>query len=312
MLRLTLRRLALSIPLALVASMITFVLIPFLPGDAARALLGQNATAEQLAATREELGLNLPIWEQYWNWLTAAVRGDLGTSLISRQPVTEILNSRLEPSLSLIIGATVVASVVGVVLGVRAARRGFLGRFVDSTSIVALAIPDFWLGLVLVVLFAVQLRWFPPTGYVSFGTDPLLWLQCLVLPIITLSLPAMARIAKQTRDSMGTALDGSFVRTLRAASIRERSIVYRHALRNAAVPILTVIGLVFVGALSGTVAVETIFAIPGLGSTAVQATASRDLPLIQGVVVYFTLITIAVNLIVDLAYGYFNPRVRVK
>lgn len=312
MLRLTLRRLALSIPLALVASMITFLLIPFLPGDAARALLGPNATAEQLAATREELGLNLPIWQQYWNWLTAALHGDLGTSLISRQPVAEILNSRLEPSLSLIIGATLVASLVGIAMGVRGAKRGFFGRFVDSSSIVALAIPDFWLGLVLVVVFAVQLRWFPPTGYVPIGTDPLLWLQCLVLPVITLSLPALARISKQTRDSMSTALDGSFVRTLRAASVREQSVVYRHALRNAAVPILTVIGLVFVGALSGTVAVETIFAIPGLGSTAVQATASRDLPLIQGVVVYFTLITIAVNLIVDLAYGYFNPRVRAK
>ncbi|PTL72440.1 ABC transporter permease [Rathayibacter caricis DSM 15933] len=312
MLRLTLRRLALSIPLALVASMISFVLIPFLPGDAARALAGPTASAEQLAAIREELGLNLPLWEQYWNWLTAAVRGDLGTSLISRQPVTEILNSRLEPSLSLIIGATLVAAVVGVAMGVRAARRGVLGRVVDSTSLVALAIPDFWLGLVLVVVFAVQLGWLPPTGYVSLGTDPGLWLQSLVLPVVTLSLPALARVAKQTRDSMGTALDGTFVRTLRAAAIPEWSITYRHALRNAAVPILTVIGLVFVGALSGTVAVESIFAIPGLGSAAVQATSSRDLPLIQGVVVYFTVITIVVNLLVDLAYGYFNPRVRVK
>jgi peptide/nickel transport system permease protein len=292
--------------------MITFLLIPFLPGDAARALLGPNATAEQLAATREELGLNLPIWQQYWNWLTAALHGDLGTSLISRQPVAEILNSRLEPSLSLIIGATLVASLVGIAMGVRGAKRGFFGRFVDSSSIVALAIPDFWLGLVLVVVFAVQLRWFPPTGYVPIGTDPLLWLQCLVLPVITLSLPALARISKQTRDSMSTALDGSFVRTLRAASVREQSVVYRHALRNAAVPILTVIGLVFVGALSGTVAVEFIFAIPGLGSAAVQATSAHDFPIIQGVVVYFTFIVIAVNLLVDLAYGYFNPRVRVS
>ena len=312
MVRLTLRRLAFSIPLALVASMISFVLMGFLPGDAARALLGPNATAEQLAVVRDELGLNLPLWQQYWNWLVGALHGDLGTSLISRQPVTEILNSRLEPSLSLIIGATLVASVVGIVMGIRAARRGFLGRFVDSSSIVALAIPDFWLGLVLIVIFAVNLHWFPPTGYVSLSTNPLLWLQCLVLPVITLALPALARIAKQTRDSMGVALDGTYVRTLRAASIREQSIVYRHGLRNAAVPVITVIGLVFVGALGGTVAIESIFAIPGLGSTAVQATASRDLPLIQGVVVYFTLITIVVNLIVDLAYGYFNPRVRTK
>lgn len=312
MLRLILRRLALSIPLALIASMISFVLVPFLPGDAARALLGPNATAAQLAAAREELGLNLPLWQQYWNWLTGALQGDLGTSLISRQPVTELLNARLEPSLSLIIGATLVASIIGIAMGIRAARRGVLGRVVDSSSILALAIPDFWLGLVLVVIFAVQLRLLPPTGYVPITDDPGMWAMSLILPIITLSLPALSRIAKQTRDSMATALDGTYVRTLRAAAVKENSIIYKHALRNAAVPILTVIGLVFVGALGGTVAIESIFAIPGLGSTAVQATASRDLPLIQGVVVYFTLITIVVNLIVDLAYGYFNPRVRVK
>ena len=310
MLRLVRRRLAWSVPLLLVASVISFVFVALLPGDPARSLLGQNATPQQVAAVRDQLGLDRPLWEQYWNWLRGAVHGDLGSSLITRQPVTSLLNDRLEPSLSLIIGATLVASIVGVTLGIRGARRGPLGRVVDAVSVVGIAIPDFWLGLMLIVVFAVQWSLFPPTGYVPIVDDPAGWLTSLVLPVITLAIPATAIIAKQTRDAISASLDRTFVRTLRAAGASDRSIVYRHALKNAAIPILTVVGLVFIGALSGTVAVESIFAIPGLGSTAVQATSAADLPLIQGVVVYFTLIVIVVNLLVDLAYGYFNPRVR--
>jgi peptide/nickel transport system permease protein len=275
-------------------------------------LLGLNATPEQLAAARHELGLDRPLLTRYVEWLSHAVRGDLGTSLINKTSVTGQLNDRLGASLSLIVGATLVATVVGVAMGIRGARRGLAGRLVDGVSILGLAVPDFWLGLVLVVVFAVQLGWFPPTGYVAFGDDPAGWLQSIVLPVITLSVAAVAIIAKQTRDAVATALDRPFARTLRAAGVSERSLIYRHALRNAAIPILTVVGLVFVGALSGTVAVEFIYSIPGLGSTAVTATSSHDFPLIQGTVIYFTLIVVVVNLLVDLAYGYFNPRVRVS
>jgi len=302
--------LAWSVPLLLVASVVSFVFVALLPGDPARSLLGQNATAEQVAAAREQLGLDQPLWEQYWTWLRNALHGDFGSSLFTRQPVTELLNDRLEPSLSLIVGATLVASLVGVTLGIRGARRGALGKVVDAASVVGIAIPDFWLGLMLIVLFAVQWSLLPPTGYVPLVDDPAGWLESLVLPVVTLAVPATAIIAKQTRDAVSTALDRTFVRTLRAAGVSDRSVVYRHALKNAAIPILTVVGLVFIGALSGTVAVESIFAIPGLGRTAVQATTSADLPLVQGVVVYFTLIVIVVNLLVDLAYGYFIPRVR--
>ncbi|MEU1178622.1 ABC transporter permease [Streptomyces sp. NPDC005820] len=310
MVRLVLRRLAWAVPLALVASVISFVLVALLPGDAARSLLGQNATDAQVDAARHELGLDRPLWTQYWRWLSRALHGDLGTSLINRQPVTGQLNDRLGPSLSLIIGATLLAAVVGILLGVRGAQRGVLGNVVKSGSVIGLAVPDFWLGLVLVVLFAVKLPFFPPTGYVPLPEDPAAWFTSLVLPVVTLAVPATAVIAKQSRDAVATALDQPFVRTLRAAGVPERSVVYRHALKNAAVPVLTVIGMVFVGALGGTVAVEFIFAIPGLGSTAVQATASHDLPLIEGVVVYFTMVVIVVNLLVDVAYHAVNPRVR--
>jgi peptide/nickel transport system permease protein len=310
--RLIARRLCWSVPLVLVVSAVSFVFVGLLPGNAARSLLGPNATEQQVQEAQHQLGLDQPLTSQYWHWLTRAVHGDLGTSLINKAPVTEQLNSRLGPSLCLIIGSTLLATVVGVALGIRGARRGVAGRVVDAVSVLGLAVPDFWLGLVMVVVFAVQLSWLPPTGYVPFSDAPDEWLRSLLLPVVTLAVPSVAMIAKQTRDAVASAMQRPFVRTLRAAGISERSITYRHALKNGAIPILTVVGLVFVGALSGTVAVEYIFAIPGLGGTAVQATSAHDFPLIQGTVVYFTLVVVAVNLAVDLAYGYFNPRVRLR
>ena len=292
------------------ATAVSFILVAFLPGDAAVSLVGRNATEEQLDRVREDLGLDQPVWAQYSQWFERAVRGDLGQSMINRQPVTAQLNDRLAPSMSLIVGATLVATTLGVGIGILGARRGRIGRVVDSGSIMGLAVPDFWLGLVLIVLFAVHLGWFPPTGYVQWSDGVGGWLRSVALPIATLSVPATAILARQTREAMSTALSKEYVRTLRAAGLGERSIVLRHGLRNAAIPIITVVGLVFVGALGGTVAVESVFAIPGLGSTAVQATANRDLPLIQGVVVYFTLTVIVVNLLVDCAYRFLDPRLQ--
>ena len=292
------------------ATAVSFILVAFLPGDAAVSLAGQNATEEQLEQVREDLGLDQPVWAQYNQWFARAIRGDLGKSMINRQPVTAQLNDRLAPSMSLIVGATLVGATFGVAIGILGARRGRIGRVLDAGSITGLAVPDFWLGLVLIVLFAVRLGWFPPTGYVPWRDGVGAWLRSVALPIATLSVPATAILARQTREAMSSAMSKEYVRTLRAAGLDERSILFRHGLRNAAIPVLTVVGLVFVGALGGTVAVESVFAIPGLGSTAVRATANRDLPLIQGVVVYFTIIVIAANLLVDCAYGYFDPRLQ--
>ncbi|WP_420623149.1 ABC transporter permease [Candidatus Poriferisodalis sp.] len=309
-LRIAARRLAWSIPLAVVATAVSFILVALLPGDAAVSLAGRNATEAQLDQVREDLELDQPVWTQYGQWLGGALRGDLGDSMINRQPVAAQLNDRLAPSLSLIIGVVLVATVVGVAIGIGGARRGRFGRAVNAASIGGLAIPDFWLGLVLIVVFAVNLGWFPPTGYVGWSDGFGIWLRSVTLPIMTLSVPATAIVARLTRDAMSTALGGEYVRTLRAAGLGERSIVLRHALRNAAIPIITVVGLVFVGALGGTVAIESVFAIPGLGRTAVQAASTRDLPVIQGIVLYFMLFVIASNLVVDCGYGVFDPRLR--
>ena len=299
-------------PLLFVVCSTTFFLAALIPGDIARTILGPNASQAQYLATRHELGLNKPLGQRYWDWLTAAVHGNLGRSLFNQEPVTALLDTRLPTTLSLVIGSTVVAAVLGVLLGIASAHSGsVLGRVVDVLSLVGLALPNFFLGLLLVSWFAVSLKLLPASGYVPFTQSPGNWAKSLVLPVVTLALPGVAVIAKQTRDAMKDVGGQPFVRTLRAAGISRRSIVFKHVLRRAAIPVATVIGLVFVGALSGTVLVESVFAMPGLGGTAVQATSNHDLPLIQGVVVYFTVIVIAVNLLVDLAYGALDPRVRI-
>ena len=312
MTRLVLRRLAVSVPLLVVVSSATFFLAALIPGNVARTILGPNGSPAQYLALRRELGLNKSLGDRYWDWLTAAVHGNLGHSLFYQEPVTSLLDTRLPTTLSLVIGSTLVAAVLGVVLGVASARsRGALGRLVDLLAVVGLALPNFFLGLLLVSWFAVSLQLLPATGYIPFTASPGGWAKSLVLPVITLALPGVAVIAKQTRDSMKEVSSQQFVRTLRASGIARRSITFKHVLRSASIPVATVIGLVFVGALSGTVLVESVFAMPGLGGLAVQATANHDLPLIQGVVVYFTVIVIVVNLLVDIAYGALDPRVRV-
>lgn len=300
-------------PLLFVVCSTTFFLAALIPGDLARTILGPNASQSQYLALRHELGLNKPLTERYWAWLTAAAHGNLGQSLFSQEPVTSLLDTRLPTTLSLVICSTILAALLGVALGVASSRStGVLGHVVDALALIGLAVPNFFLGLLLVSWFAVSLQLLPATGYVPFTDSPGAWAKSLILPVVTLALPGVAVVAKQTRDSMKDASSQPFVRTLRASGISRRSITFKHVLRSAAIPVATVIGLVFVGALSGTVLVESVFAMPGLGGLAVQATANHDLPLIQGVVVYFTVIVIAVNVLVDLAYGALDPRVRVS
>jgi peptide/nickel transport system permease protein len=307
------RRLALSLPLLIIVPTVTFLLAALIPGDVARTILGADASQAQYLQLRQSLGLNQPLLTRYFDWLGNALHGNLGTSLFWQQPVTALMDSRLEVTLSLVIGSTVVAAVTGTVLGVGAAlRTGFAGRVVDAVALAGLAIPNFFLGLLLVSWFAVTLRVFPATGYVSITQSPSQWLSSIVLPVITLAVPGVAVVAKQTRDSMREVLDRPFIRTLRAAGVSGRSVIAKHALRNAAIPVVTVVGIIFIASLSGTVLVETVFALPGLGGLVVQATTQHDLPLIQGIAVYFTIAVIAVNLLVDLTYSWLDPRVRVS
>jgi peptide/nickel transport system permease protein len=308
---LIIRRLLLSVPLLVVVSVLTFLLQSLTPGDAARLVMGINFEPGRYAQLREQLGLNEPLYAQYWHWLNGIFHGSLGQSIFSGAPVAPALNARLGVTLSLIIATTALSTVVGVGLGtVSALRGGVLGRSVDAISLIGLALPSFWLGLVLISLFAVKLKILPATGYVPFATSPTEWARSLTLPVLAVSAGAIAVIAKQTRDAMLDVLQREFIRSLRGKGIPERTIIFRHALRSAAIPVVTVLGLLFVGLLNGAVLAENVFALPGLGTAAVQATSQHDFPMLQGVAVYFTITVVVVNLLVDLAYGWLNPKVR--
>jgi peptide/nickel transport system permease protein len=313
MIRLLARWLATSVLLLFVVSALTFVLISLAPGDAARTILGQTGTQEQYEALRLQLGLDQPLPVRYWEWLRGAIRGDLGESIFSHQSVVSIISGRLGVTFSLVIGGLLFSGIVGIALGVASARsKGALSKATDVISLLGVSIPNFWLGFILVTVFAVALPLFPATGYVDFTSSPSESLRSLVLPILTLGVGGVAVIAKQTRDAMSAQLARPYVDAMRAQGLSERSIIYRHVLKNAAIPITTVLGLMFAGLFSGTVLVENVFALPGLGGLVVLATAQHDIPVVEGVALVFAFFVILTNLVVDIVYGVLNPKARIS
>jgi peptide/nickel transport system permease protein len=303
----------LAAPLLLIVSVLTFVLTKIGPGDPAATILGTSATPESIAALNHKLGLDVSLPVQYWNWLRSAVTGDLGTSVVTSQSVGEAIGQRLPATLSLVFLGTLVSAVVGVGLGmVSAVRGGILGRVTDVLSIVGFVIPNFWLGLVLVYLFAVTLGWLPATGYTSFSESTGGWLRSLVLPVVAVSVMGITGIAKMSRDAIREVMSRDFVTALRADGFSETRIIFVHALRNAAIPIVTVTGVLFIGMFGGAVLIESVFVLPGIGGLAVTSARTGDITTLQGVAVVFCLIVIAANLVVDLLYGWLNPKVRVQ
>jgi peptide/nickel transport system permease protein len=307
--RIIARRLILAVPLLAGVTALSFVLISRTPGDAAETILGPNATPSAYDSLRRQLGLDQPLYEQYWHWAQAALAGNLGSSVISGQSVTSAIGARLPVTVSLITGAALVSLIAGVALGMFSATHpGWAGHVTDAVALVGFAVPGFWAALELSQLFSVRLRWLPSTGYVAFSASPVGWLQSMTLPVLTLSLVGMAAIAKQTREAMLEALSSEYVKMARANGTPARLILFRDALKNVAIRIVTVLGLLVVALLTGTVIVETIFALPGLGSLAVDAAGQHDIPEIQGLVVCFALIVLALNLLIDCAYAWLNPK----
>jgi len=312
-LRVMARRCVMAVPLLFVVSALTFLLVSLTPGNAAQEILGTSATPAEYAAFNRALGLNLPLYEQYWDWLRHALTGNLGQSIFTGQPVVQAIGQRLPVTLSLLVGALAVSAVIGVGLGVFSALRGGAGgRAADVLALIGFSLPAFWVGAELIVIFAVWLNWFPATGYVSVSDSPAGWLRSLILPVAALALYGIASLAKQTREAMLDVLASEHIRMARVNGISPVSIVFRHALRNASIRVVTVLGLLAVGLLGGTVLVENVFALPGLGSLMVTAATQHDLPVVAGMVVYFTVIVVAINLLVDVAYVWLNPRVRVR
>jgi peptide/nickel transport system permease protein len=310
MIPLILRRAAISLPLLVVVSFVTFLLLSLTPGNAAYTVLGARADPAQLAQLKSELGLNKPLLVQYGTWLGHAFQGNFGHSLVSGQPVSQALVQQVAPTLSLVLLALLVGSTAGVGLGIWSALHGGrLARFLDGVSFVGMAVPGFVVALLLIQIFVVTLHVLPASGYVSIGQSPAQWLRSLILPVIALSIGAIGIIAKQTRTAMQEVLSLEFIVVLRANGYSSRSIVLRHALRAASVQVLSIIGVVFVGLLSGAVIIESIFSIPGLGSLAVQASAQSDIPLVLGVTVLFTVLVVVTNLLLDIVFMVANPKI---
>jgi peptide/nickel transport system permease protein len=311
MLTFILRRVLSGIVLIIIITVIAFSLLYLGSGNIARTILGQNASEKLVTQKAAELGLDRPLFVQFGDWISSAVTGDLGRSWFNGQLVSVQLASRLSVTLSLVIGA--ITAIFSVILGILAARRGgAVDGAVQFVSMLSFAIPGFLIALFLVLVFAINLGWFKATGYIPITTSVTGWLRSVTLPIIALSIGGIATIAQQIRGAVLDGLSRDYVRTLRSSGLSSNRVVYKHVLRNAAAPALALLAVQFIGMIGGAVIVEQIFALPGIGSLTVSATAAGDIPIVMGIVVVTAIIVVVVNLLIDLAQAALNPKVRLS
>ena len=311
------QRIVALVPVVFIVSVAAFVFIHLLPGDPVVALIGPeagNASPEVIAARRHDLGLDRPLPVQYFDWLSNALHGDLGQSAVTKQEVSQALADRFPVTLHLAVASFLVAVLIALPTGIISAskRNSVLDRVMTILALTGIAMPSFWLGILLILLFAVQLQWLPPSGFVSITTDPLECLRHLLLPAISLGAVQAAVIMRQVRSSMLEVLREDYVRTARAKGLNERSVTITHALRNAMLPVVTIIGIQVSALLGGSVITETVFAMPGMGRYAVDAIFIRDYPVVQGVVLVTALVVVTANLITDLSYAVLDPRITYK
>lgn len=294
------------IPVLIGISLAVFLMVRAVPGDPIAIMFANQPqpTPEQRAIIEREMGLDLPLHRQYVRFITHAARGDLGTSYRTKQPVADHIVSRLPNTAKLAIASLVIAIVIGLSAGVLAAtfRNTWIDRIAMMIAIIGVSIPAFWLGMMLILFFSVRLGWFPAAGAEGWRT--------VVLPAFTMGLVVSAVLARVTRASMIEALQQEYIRTARAKGLREFFVVYRHALRNAMIPVVTIIGLLVGSLLSGAFIVEAVFGYPGIGSLAVQALLTRDFPMIQGIVLFVAIVYVMANLLVDILYGLIDPRIK--
>lgn len=293
----------LSIPTLIGVMVVVFLLLYVAPGDPVQDMVGERADAETIARLRKELHLDEPLPKQFALYAAGVLKGDLGNSYITQRPIIRDIRERFPKTLLLAGSAMFLASVLGITIGVISARNpgGWFDRIGLGFAYLGISFPVYWVGLILILIFAVTLRWLPPSGYGG--------IKYLILPALALGSRSIAFLARVTRSSMLEVLGGDFVRTARAKGLRERVVVARHALRNALIPIITVLGLDFGYYLTGSILTETIFSWPGIGRYVVNAIARRDLPAINGTVLFLSIVFVLVNLITDLAYAKADPRV---
>ena len=306
------KRILAAIPVLIIVTVIAFSLIYMIPGDAAIVAAGENASQERIEQVREQMGLNRPAIVQYFVWMGELLTGNLGTSLISGHTNAEMIATALPVTVSLALLALTWSLIAGVLIGTFAGlnRDSWIDRTLTALTTFGLAVPTFWIGLILVVTFALQLRMFPATGFtpITEGVGP--WLSHLVLPALALGTTTAAEIARQTRAGMIDVLEQDYIRTATAKGLPRWIVVGKHTTKNAAIPVVTVFGLQAAALIGGSVIIEQVFAMPGLGSLALRSIIERDFPVIQAFVVVVTLFVLVINLLVDISYAYFNPKVR--
>ena len=306
------KKLAQMLPVAFFVTIIVFALTNLLPGDPTVTILGEQASPEQRAAVRVEYGLDQPAPVRYVTWLARVAQGDFGRSLRTREDVGEMLAARIPVTLELGFLSILIAVAIGMPAGILAAR--FRGSLIDvAASLIAMssvAVPYFWMGVLLIMLFSLKLGWLPPSGHIRFLDDPGGNLRLMVMPALTIGMAFAALVMRQTRASMLQVLSMDYIRTARAKGLSERLVLIRHALRNALIPIVTVIGLQIGALLGGAVVTDTVFALPGLGRMLVDGIFQRDFPVIQGAILFIVIAVFAVNLLTDLLYRAFDPRVK--
>ena len=307
-----LRRLLSALPVLLIVSLITFAMIHLIPGDPAAAIAGLSATPDQIANIRHDLGLDQPLATQFVRWYANLLHGDLGRSLLLGQPVLQATLYRLPVTIGLSLYALVITLVIGLVAGVLAALRQ--NTWVDQAAMmfamIGISLPNFYLGLLMIILFAVDLGWLPSGGYVPLWDNPLGWLAGMTMPAVSLALLLAGLLARITRSTMLEVLRQDYIRTARAKGLPRRLVVVKHALANALIPIVTVIGIIVSLLISGSVVTETLFSIPGVGQLLTQAVLNRDYPMVQGGLLIVTALLVLVNIGVDVIYAFLDPRVR--
>ncbi|MGK2886993.1 MAG: ABC transporter permease [Rhodococcus sp. (in: high G+C Gram-positive bacteria)] len=312
MFRYLIRRLLAVIPLLLIVAVMAFGLIYLVPGDPAVAGAGENATPERVEEVRAELGLDGSFIEQFGSWAADLLQGDLGTSLFSDIPVWDQIEARLPATMSLVVFGLVLAVLVGIPLGLIAGLRqgSWVDRVLTVLATAGIAIPAFWLATLLILFFAVDRHLLPATGYIPFGESPWEWFRHMLLPGLAIGAASAAEVARQTRSGVVSIVGQDYIRTSRAMGLSRRSIAGKHVLKNAGVPIVTVVGLQVGRIIGAGLVVEQMFAIPGLGQLTVAAVQSRDIPTIQGVVLVIASIVLFTNLLVDVSYAFFSPKLR--
>lgn len=306
MIKYLIRRILAAIPVLLGVSLIVFLMIHLIPGDPVQHILGEFASPERVAELRNQLGLNDPLPIQYLKFLSKAIRGDLGRSLISNVPVVDEIARAFPVTIQLAIYSIIVSSLFGLLAGIIAAVRHntFWDQLAMIGALFGISTPSFWLALILMMIFAYNLGWFPISGYSG--------LSSLVLPTVVLAALSAGSIARITRSSMLEVLGQDYIRTARAKGLDEETVVLKHSLKNAMIPVVTLVGLQFGSLLAGAIITETVFALPGLGRLAIQAITTRDFPMIQGVTLFVATLFVLTNLIVDLMYGLIDPRIRLQ